>query len=95
MDTTSQINNRNLKQWASWAWFVYFMQIPFVIWYAQGKVPIHPVVLMLPLIGLRNFKVETGKRGYRIEIGTSGSFALSRLFLCRVFLDRFDYRDAR
>lgn len=47
-----------MKQGVLWAWFVYFAQIPFVIWYAQEKIPIHPIVVILPLIGLLNFKVE-------------------------------------
>jgi membrane protease YdiL (CAAX protease family) len=50
-----------VKRGSSWAWFVFFVQTPFVVWYAQGVVPIHPIVFMLPLVGLLNFKVE--KRG--------------------------------
>ncbi|MGD8750345.1 MAG: CPBP family intramembrane metalloprotease [Anaerolineales bacterium] len=47
-----------MKRGISWAWFVFFVQVPFVVWYAQGVVPIHPIVVMLPLVGLLNFKVE-------------------------------------
>ena len=44
-----------------WAWFVFFTQIPFVFWYATGKLALHPIVIMLPLAGLLNFKVEKRK----------------------------------
>jgi membrane protease YdiL (CAAX protease family) len=52
-----------------WPWFVYFAQIPFVIWYASGKVPVHPIVVMLPLVGLLNFKIEKHRQtwlGFRL-----------------------------
>jgi membrane protease YdiL (CAAX protease family) len=41
--------------------FVFLVQFPFVIWYAQGKFPIHPIVILLPLVGLLNTCIE--KRG--------------------------------
>ena len=42
----------------SWAWWVYFVQIPLVFWYVKGWIPIHPIVVMLPLVGILNFNVE-------------------------------------
>jgi len=50
-----------LKSGVYWAWFAFFAQIPFVFWYAKGGPALHPIVVMLPLVGLLNFKVE--KRG--------------------------------
>ncbi len=47
---------------ASWAWFAFFTQIPFVIWYAQDRSPLHPIVVMLPLVGILNFYVEKRNR---------------------------------
>ena len=40
---------------------VYTLQGPVLIGYIQGWCPVHPIVVMLPLIGWLNFKVE--KRG--------------------------------
>jgi membrane protease YdiL (CAAX protease family) len=40
---------------------VFLVQIPFVVGYSSGLSPIHPIVVMLPLVGLLNSKVE--KRG--------------------------------
>jgi membrane protease YdiL (CAAX protease family) len=45
----------------TWAWFTFLTQIPFVFWYAKGGPALHPIVVMLPLVGLLNFNVE--KRG--------------------------------
>jgi hypothetical protein len=40
---------------------VFLVQTPLVLWYSRGRIPIHPVVAMLPLVGLLNSKIE--KRG--------------------------------
>jgi len=34
------------KRGMLWALCAYFAQIPAVIWYSKGQIPIHPVVLM-------------------------------------------------
>jgi membrane protease YdiL (CAAX protease family) len=46
------------RQRLSWAWVVYFSQIPFVFCYSQGGLMLHPIVVMLPLVGILNFFVE-------------------------------------
>ena len=40
---------------------VYLVQIPIVIAYGAGWIPIHPIVIMLPLVGLLSAKI--GGRG--------------------------------
>jgi membrane protease YdiL (CAAX protease family) len=50
------------QQGVSWAWFVFFSQIPFVLWYAQGGPALHPIAVMLPLAGILNFSVEKRDR---------------------------------
>jgi membrane protease YdiL (CAAX protease family) len=57
-----QSGKNKIKNGCSWAWFVFFSQIPFVFWYAKGGFALHPIVVMLPLVGLLNFNVE--KRGF-------------------------------
>jgi membrane protease YdiL (CAAX protease family) len=37
---------------------VFLVQIPFVVGYSSGSSPIHPIVVMLPLVGLLNSKLE-------------------------------------
>jgi membrane protease YdiL (CAAX protease family) len=71
-----------VKRGISWAWFVYFVQIPFVVWYAQGVVPIHPIVVMLPLVGLLNFKVEKrGREGLGVRlVGPGRSLLLALIY---------------
>jgi membrane protease YdiL (CAAX protease family) len=63
-------------------WFVFFAQIPFVFWYAKGTTTLHPIVIMLPLVGRLNFKVE--KRGWE-GIGLRGVQPVRSLFLALVF----------
>lgn len=46
------------KHGVYWAWFVFFSQIPFVFWYSQDRPALHPIVVMLPLVGVLNFFVE-------------------------------------
>ena len=69
-----------VKQGVSWAWFVFFSQILFVFWSAQGGPALHPIVVMLPLVGILNFYVEKRNRkglGLRfVEPGRSLVFAL-------------------
>jgi len=37
---------------------VFIIQIPIVYYYYKGNFPIHPIVLMLPIIGILNFSFE-------------------------------------
>jgi membrane protease YdiL (CAAX protease family) len=37
---------------------IFLVQIPLVAWYSRGRIPIHPVIAMLPLVGLLSSKVE-------------------------------------
>jgi hypothetical protein len=37
---------------------VFLAQISLVIWYGRGQIPIHPIVVMLPLVGLLHGKIE-------------------------------------
>jgi membrane protease YdiL (CAAX protease family) len=48
----------DIPRGVSWAWFVFFSQIPFVFWFAKGGPALHPIVVMLPLVGILNFYVE-------------------------------------
>jgi membrane protease YdiL (CAAX protease family) len=57
------------------------VQIPFVIWYVKGQFPIHPVAIMLPLVGLLNGWVE--RRG-AAGLGISMVQPLRSLFLALV-----------
>ena len=67
-------------QGVSWAWFVFFSQIPFVFWYSQDKPALHPIVVMLPLVGVLNFYVEKrhqeGLGLHLVQPGHSLLFAL-------------------
>jgi len=48
---------------------VYLVQIPIVVGYAAGWFPLHPIVVMLPLVGLLNGRVEgRGKEGLGLTI---------------------------
>ena len=62
MNLPTNILKERTKQEVSWAWFVFFTQIPFVFWYAQGGPALHPIVIMLPLVGILNFYVEKRDR---------------------------------
>jgi membrane protease YdiL (CAAX protease family) len=64
-----------------WAVWMYFVQIPFVYWYAAGLVPFHPIVVMLPLVGLVNYTVE--KHGHA-WLGLF-DFQLGKAFLLALF----------
>jgi len=54
MNTICQSKGDSSKSSFLCAIFVYLVQIPLVIWYASGMIPIHPIIIMLPLIGLLN-----------------------------------------
>jgi membrane protease YdiL (CAAX protease family) len=60
-ETRERPSKGQVRRGAAWAFVVFLAQIPFVIWWAKGQIPIHPAVIMLPLIGLLNTRVE--KRG--------------------------------
>ncbi len=51
-----------MKREIWYAFAVYFVEMAVVSGYVVGWIPLHPIVLMLPLVGLINFKVE-GKGG--------------------------------
>lgn len=73
----------NVKRGNSLAWFVFFVQIPFVICYASGKVPFHPIVVMLPLVGLLNFKVE---KHSKMWLGIRWAYPGRSLLLALIFV---------
>ncbi|HEY75332.1 MAG TPA: CPBP family intramembrane metalloprotease [Thermoflexia bacterium] len=50
-----------MQRGVRWAIVVYLVQIPVVVGYAAGWLPIHPIAVMLPLVGLINGRFE--KRG--------------------------------
>lgn len=57
----------------SWAWFVFFTQIPFVLWYVRGGPALHPIVVMLPLVCMLNFMVERrGPEGLGLRLMRPG-----------------------
>jgi membrane protease YdiL (CAAX protease family) len=68
------------RQGLYWAWFVFFSQIPFVFWYSQGGPAVHPIVVMLPLVGIINFYVEKRDQVslglHQVQPGRSLIFAL-------------------
>jgi membrane protease YdiL (CAAX protease family) len=61
---------------------VYLVQIPIVLGYGAGWIPIHPIVVMLPLVGFLNDKVE--QRGWEglglIVVQPGRSLLLALLF---------------
>lgn len=65
-----------------WAWFVFFAQIPFVFWYAQGEPALHPIVVMLPLVGLLNYRLEQrGREGLGLYLVRPGrALVLASIF---------------
>jgi membrane protease YdiL (CAAX protease family) len=77
-----QITEESIKRGCSWAWFVFFAQIPFVYWFAKDKPALHPIVVMLPLVGLLNFKVEQKSlKGIGLQLVRPGrSFLLAFIY---------------
>jgi membrane protease YdiL (CAAX protease family) len=76
-----QLDKGRIAQGCSWAWFIFFVQIPFVYWYTKGVPAIHPIVIMLPLIGWLNFKVERkGLEGLGIRLVQPGHSLVLALF---------------
>ena len=77
-----QFDKDKITQGCSWAWFIFFIQVPFVFWYVMGGPAIHPIVIMLPLIGWLNFKVEKkGVKGIGIRVVKPGhSLMLAIIF---------------
>jgi len=69
----------------NWPWTVaavYLVQIPILIGYGAGWIPIHPIAIMLPLVGLLNGKVEgRGREGLGLIVVQPGrSLLLALLF---------------
>jgi len=68
-----------------WSWTVaavYLVQIPILIGYGAGWIPIHPIAIMLPLVGLLNGEVEgRGREGLGLIVVQPGrSLLLALLF---------------
>lgn len=70
-----------------WAVVVYLVQIPILIGCVVGLIPIHPIVVMLPLVGLLNGKVEgRGREGLGLIVVQPGrSLLLALLFAALSF----------
>jgi membrane protease YdiL (CAAX protease family) len=69
---------------------VYTVQIPITIAYVAGLVPIHPIVIMLPLVGLLNGQIERrGPHGLGLTIvQPARSVLLALTFALLGFLGR-------
>ena len=76
-----------MKQGMLWSLVVYLVQIPIVIGYEKGWVPIHPIAVMLPLVGLLNSKVEgRGREGLGlVVVQPARSLLLALLFALLLF----------
>jgi len=71
-----------MKRGVLWPIAVYLVQIPIVVGCAAGWIPIHPIVIMLPLVFLLNVKVERrGREGLGLVVVRPGrSLLLALLF---------------
>jgi len=47
-----------MKRQILYTFVVYLVEVAVVVGYVAGWIPVHPIVLMLPLIGLINYGVE-------------------------------------
>jgi len=70
-----------------WAVAVYLVQIPILVGCEKGWLSIHPIVIMLPLVGLLNGKVERrGREGLGLVVVRPGrSLLLALLFAALLF----------
>jgi membrane protease YdiL (CAAX protease family) len=70
------------RNWPWTATVVYLVQIPILLGYGAGRIPIHPIVIMLPLVGLLNGKFEgKGREGLGLIVVQPGrSLLLVLLF---------------
>ena len=63
-----------MKRGTLWAVAVYLVQIPILVGYERGWLPIHPIVIMLPLVGLLNGQIERrGREGLGLTVYRSNS----------------------
>jgi membrane protease YdiL (CAAX protease family) len=71
-----------MKRDCVYAFAVYLVEVAVVIAYVAGWIPVHPIVLMLPLVGLFNYKVEgKGHEGLGLVIPRSlRPFLLALIF---------------
>lgn len=76
-----------MKRGIFWAGMVYLVQIPILVGCEKGRLPIHPIVVMLPLVGLLNGKVERkGREGLGlIVVQPARSLLLALLFAALLF----------
>jgi len=76
-----------MKRGILWAAVAYLVQIPITVGCVVGLVPIHPIVIMLPLVGLLNGKVEgRGREGLGLIVVQPGrSLLLALLFVALLF----------
>jgi membrane protease YdiL (CAAX protease family) len=79
-----------VKRGILWAVVVYLVQIPILIACVLGLIPLHPIVIMLPLVGLLNSKVERRAReGLGLVLVRPGpSLLLALLFAVLSFAGR-------
>ena len=47
-----------MKRQILYTFVVYLVEVAVVVGYVAGWIPVHPIVLMLPLVGLINYQVE-------------------------------------
>jgi len=76
-----------MKRGVLWAGVVYLVQIPILVGCVAGLIPLHPIVILLPLVGLLNGKVEgKGREGLGLVIVRPGrSLLLALLFAALCF----------
>jgi len=75
------------RRGVTWATVVYLVQVPILVGYAAGWVPVHPIVVLLPLVGLLNGRVEgRGREGLGLNVVWPGrSLLLALLFAALAF----------
>lgn len=69
-----------MNRGAFWAVVVYLVQIPVLVGCVVGLIPLHPIVIMLPLVVLFNAKVEgRGREGLGLTVVRPGNVLLLAL----------------
>ena len=64
-----QDKQMQMKRQVLYAFWVYLVEVAAVVGYVVGWIPLHPIALMLPLVGLINFKVEgKGREGLGLVV---------------------------
>lgn len=81
---------KHVKREVLWPFAVYVAQIPVLIGCVLGLIPIHPIVIVLPLVVCLNFRLDTrGPRGLGLTVAPPGrSLLLVLIFAVLGFTGR-------